>query len=842
MRQVLRHIARFAAATLMAALFSMVSHAQEAPIRFKIYNEAENNAPFDNVRLWIFGSEREGQQAYMAWKEIKKDEVLGAVFEPEGYLLYLDLAGRGADYQTEDYYSTLGSALIISNVSPYVEKFISFKGKEEFKVALNISHTIEESLVVGKGKGVTRRQPPEDEGDTLDLKFLPYIFPEEMRLGRSDGRFVMQTFLAPIPEDYDDRDEGAESTITDTLEWRKVIVMDGLDYHKTQYRRMGYLPLDQMGEADTLYVIAQNTPILTEETKEAGCYDKLYKTQQVKDGVLVMGQIWFEDYNHVYHEDLVELSDTRRTNKPMQFLEYDSTPQELDPYSKYHIKNPKTESFDGSMDLNIQFEQGSSRVNPNDVQSMKMLDSLKNTFAQVFRIKGSWIREYSISGVSSPEGGYATNVSLAKERMYYINNQIKSQFPENRASGLRKDPDITSRVATWTEMADTLSALGYPDEASQIRAIVAAHPGNNDAQNPFIYKLPFYDTIIKANLGRLRVVKVDWVQQIRRKKTDQEVLDDFYKDPENKDITEYELWVLLQKLTKPEELEPVCRLAIEKDSYHKEKEHWLLPPNVLAGSYIRRGVVDTTILAPLIDETRRCNFPWNPYGMGNDKPSFILNPPELIVNQILMMLNGDYIGRAVDLAEMINTPEIMREHPEYEFLYAVVSCKGGYRKASDQYKNVLRNSTPRNKIIMDMAAGYFDLAIDELEEMDQDDPLIMYLKAQIACRKFYDDSNEKYDFNLMSTEAQDNAVRSLSDCFKKDPKYLEIAKRDWFIFKGLLKKAKKEYEEPGSVLRIQVADPGLSEAEKKALLRKGANHFEELTEEEQSLYLDLISQ
>ena len=844
MRQVLRHIARFAAATLMAALFSVVSHAQEAPITLKIYNSADGNKPFDDVNVFIFGTEKEGERAYNQWISLKKSsgDNLDLFFEPDGYVAHLDLAGHGANYQTADDYSLRGSILVITNASPLTESFIRLKGKSEISVYLEVVNTLDEAVVTGKGKARTKRQPPEDMGDSLDLKFLSYIFPEELRLGRSDGRFVMQSFLAPIPDDYDDRDEGAESTITDTLEWRKVIVMDGLDYHKTQYRRMGYLPLDQMGEADTLYVIAQNTPILTEETKEAGFYDKLYKSQQVKDGVLVMGQIWFEDYNHGYHEELVELSDTRRTSKPMQFLEYDSTPQELNPNEEYYIKTPKREPHEGMIDLNIQFEQGSARVNPNDAYSVYMLDSLRREIYNITKMKGSWLRSYNISGVSSPEGGYATNTTLADQRMRYIQSEIEAQIPANKKDGLQKENIVVkSRVASWSELADIIALEGYINEADQIRAIVAAHPGNNDAQNPFIYKLPFYDTIIKNSLPKLRVVKVEWKQEIFRKKTNEEVLADYYSNPTSKDITDYELWVLMQNLTKPEELEPVCQLAIENDSWHKPKERWLLPANVLASSYLKRGVVDTTILAPFIDDTYRCDFPWNPYGTAKGKPHFLVNPHELIINQILMMLKGEYYGRAADLAEMINTPAVLGLDPKYEFLYAVVRCKAGYWRTQEQYFNVLHDSTPRNAVIMDMAAGFFDLANYGLEDLDQDDPLTMYLKAQLPCRKFYDNT-ERSDFNLMSEKVQDDAIRILSKCFTADKKYLEIAKRDWFIFKDLLKKAKKEYENPGSVLRPESVDTGMSDAEKAALLRKGANHFDELTEEEQAIYLDLISQ
>ena len=73
-----------------------------------------------------------------------------------------------------------------------------------------------------------------------------------------------------------------------------------------------------------------------------------------------------------------------------------------------------------------------------------------------------------------------------------------------------------------------------------------------------------------------------------------------------------------------------------------------------------------------------------------------------------------------------------------------------------------------------------------------------------------------------------------------------MAASDFDIHEKLFEDAKKEYENPGSILPPEpepdVADQiaeklaNMTDEEKKALIMKGINHYEELTDEEILLY------
>ncbi len=835
MRPVSKHILQTAILALLLTLGSLGSASAQGyiPVHGKVYNTIdldEHGKPklFEDVIIYIYETEAEGKAALRRWTDARKvyDETGIFYFDPMGGL-EKNMEGTGGEYDLNEV-STEGALLFAVIANGYPAELMMVKNKSEINVRLAVAISLDAARIsagLGAKLPVT---PPVEKGDTLEIS-KGYKFPIE-HLGRPDGRFVMQSYLVSP--------EGG-----DTLEFRRVVAMDGLDFHKTQLRRMGYKP-----ENDILYVIAHQSPVLKDETEAAYISDKVYKTSDVRKGILIMASVWFEDYNHVYFKDTFEVADTRRLYRPMQFLEYTKEPAQLDPNDPVYMKYPRLERMEGEMQLPIQFAVGRASVDPKDEASMHMLDSLRRTVYDITHARNSVLRHFSVFGISSPEGGYAANVSLAKERVRYIEAQAKSQIPNERLGSLRTS-DTDARVATWEELADLLAADGHMIEAEEIRSIAAATPGNIDAQNPKIYKLPYYKTLIEAYLPKLRMVNFQWKQEISRKLTNEEILDKFYNDPDFREggpseFTPYEFWVLLQQIKDTEQLEQVCRRAIKQDSNKKREQRWPLPANILAASYLQRGVVDTTVLAPFVDEVpeagrtvARVDRPWK---VGDY--TFRLNPAPVVANQVLMMIRGEYYTRAVEIAEML------KNHPDYQLLYAVARCKAGYWDAASeegqQYYEMVHGSSPLNSVVMDLAKAYYFDAREGMEKLDEDAALTQYLEAQILCMEFH--ANMKDDsFNMMDEESQDQAIRHLVKCFRTDPSFIETARGDWYIFKGLFQKAKKEYDEPGSVLSDEVEFEGgmsidekidsMTEDEKMDIIKRG-NAGEELTNEEQAIF------
>lgn len=818
--------------SLVMVLMAGVARAQEYyNVQLEVHNSANNNQFFDEVTVYIFETEAEGRKAARLWDDLKKankDDGSAFYFDPlsiSSTATSRDLRGTSWPAVLKDVYST--GALLVATELGLSYKLEFVKGRRDIKVSLRAENVelLEASMLKATKGPRLPLVPPEDTGDTLTVP-ISYLFPKE-RMGKPDARFALQSFIMP-------------STGTDTVAFRKSIVMDGSEYHATQLRRMGY-----DGSRDPLFDIASKCDVLTDSTRFVTSVDKIFKGPKTKGGI-VKANVWFEDYNHVYHVDTVELADLRRMARPMQFLDYSIDAMNLDPNDPLYVKEPHTVKMDAELNLSINFAVGKATIDPNDTLSVQILDNLKSLVYAVTHTNGSELRGYKIQGVASPEGSYAKNVALARERMQYIKREVDSEIKPGAEIHYLHQPIVDAEVATWEEFADTLAKDStFLSCAEDIREIARKYPGSIDQQGAKIRQLPYYNTVVKDNLYRLRRVSFSYTQSVHRAMTVEEMFDKLRNDPMfkqggmNEQFMPYEFWVMLQHATDTLELENICRRAVAQDARNQQRREfrWPLPANVLAASLLKRKQVDTTILAPFIFEDEdRCN---RPYTLGENKA--LLNPTPVVVNQVAMMLQGEHFTRALQLAQLFKDSS----DPRLEQLYAITRCKAGYFKVNTEegrhYYELVRNTSPRNAIVMDMATGYMAEVPDFLDQMDPEDPVTDYLRAQYTCIQYFMDTNDN-TYNMMDEEAKLTSLRSLVASFNKDAKYIDIASDDWYIFKGLFENAKKEYEEPGSVLPPEVPEPQeLSEEEKQRILDLGnANKFDEMTEEEQDIYWKLM--
>jgi hypothetical protein len=405
-------------------------------------------------------------------------------------------------------------------------------------------------------------------------------------------------------------------------------------------------------------------------------------------------------------------------------------------------------------------------------------------------------------------------------------------------------PTAEAEVAGWDELADSLAVDStLLSEAAQIREIVQRYPGNIDQQGSKMHQLPFYNTLIKDNLSRLRKVTFFYSQSVFRAMTPEEMFDKLRNDPLFKQggaaeqFMPYEFWVMMQHVKDTTELETICRRAMEQDKKLQSRKEfrWPLPANMLAASYLAREKVDTSILAPYVFDDEKLN---QPYMLGENRA--ILNPAPLVANQVAMMLKAEHYTRALELAMLFKD----EADPKLQQLYSIARCKAGYYDSSTeegrQYYEQVRATSPQNAIVMDMANGYMVEVPDYLEQMDPEKPVTDYLRAQYYCIQYFMDENDN-TFGSMDEKVQKDAIRALVACFQKDKKYIEIAECDWYIFKGLYENALKEYNEPGSVLPPE-ADPTapdpletMTEEEKMDIIRRG-NNGELTTDEEWNLF------
>lgn len=808
MRRVLHILLLSLAAYLLAGV---CVHAQERIIiTGRVTNSGDSsNPPITDGGIHVFGylTVAEGRDAYKAAKAAKDSFSPGVVIEErvdaQGYY-EIRLPATGAILFWYEY---------LSDVEP---QLFEVRGRHNIDCKMDLKIQLEASKVTaGDGKRL-EVEPPEPEGNKLPV-IANWPVPDD-RPGRPDARLGLMVYVL-------------DQNRQDTLEFRQAIVMDGKEYHDTQIRRMGY-----RASRDTLLGIAEKYPEFNSSVEYVRINDTVYLDPPSKR-VFVEAKMWMEDYNLVYYTGGQQIIDTRRMRRPMRFLDYTLTSNDLD-FNEY-ARRAQREYVNAESRLDIKFLVGKAQVDSRDSSSMAQLDELRRT------IKGSQseessIKQFYIYGVASPEGNYTRNVALAGERMAYIRREVMNQMPKYVQE--RAYSETHSRVASWSELADSLHVDSLKREESQVRDIISRFPSSIDQQGTKIRQLPYYKTTIADHLAKLRYVDFKYVVEVFRELTPDEVVaryrnDKDYHDGKNgKEFTSYEFWILMQRLKDPGELESICKRAIR---YAKlQHDDWPLPYNILAVNKIKRGEADTTLLAPFVHETLRVNY--SELQMNGQWKLF--NPEQIVANQVVMMLLGEHYQRAVQIAEML------RDIPKYHELRAIARCLAGYfkpgRPGAGEIYDLLHESSPRNAVVMDLAMGYWSFLDEEVERLDPEDPVTDYLKAQYVSKRALVEGEA---FEFWDQKVQEQAIWDLSRAFTKDKRFVEIADGDFDMNEQLFKQALKEFEQPHSVLpenfgRAVPSTRELTEDEKVELIKKATYHPEDMTDEEWDLYFTVSGQ
>ena len=294
-------------------------------------------------------------------------------------------------------------------------------------------------------------------------------------------------------------------------------------------------------------------------------------------------------------------------------------------------------------------------------------------------------------------------------------------------------------------------------------------------------------------LPKLRSIQYSYIQEVHRELTPEEILTRYRTDEEyisgRKHFELYEYWHLFQMIKDQDELDALYKRAYE-ESKEVDGKGWVLAANGLAVSYIRKGIVDTSILAPFID-TRFHKTDMKITHM-NGITSEILNPQAVVANQLCMFLNANNYKRASVMAQLLPSSE------KNDTLKAFTMCLGGYyrggrtpeeRAEAKQTFDIVVNSSPLNKVVMYLAinsAGGNRMAEDALRALPPDDGLTYYLNAVIYSKKF--------EANLLDINSLMTATDYLKTAFYKDRKFIGIAAGDADIHKDIYQDAKSAFE------------------------------------------------
>ena len=640
--------------------------------------------------------------------------------------------------------------------------------KQTIDLSIDGGIALDEVEVVAESK---RPQPKPVAGKIVGNKLIvdnSVTIPNNY--GAANRRLIMQPYVL-------------DCTTEDTVRYIDPTVIDGVEYGLTQDRRMAYNMKN-----DILVPFINQRRALNEERFDLIVKDSV-PVPDPRRIYSVLTKVIIADYTHPTYQDEWKLT-TCKIKRPLQFLEFSFPDFALDP-NKYK-ETPRRERRNTAGNISLTFLVGKAQLDPEDPNNELQMNKLKNNLLEIINGEGTTLKEFKITGVSSPEGRYASNLALAKERTNFALQQITSVIPAEKWKRVYKHPTET-RVATWDEVADLLEQDSLLNEAEEIRAVTKKFK-NPDAQFATISRLPYYATTIKERLPRLRTVQYEYKHEIFRELNPDEILDRYQNDPNyregKKQFTRYEYWHLFQMVKDPKEAEKIFRRAYKEtmayDLKGKEKP-WILAANNLAIALLRRDTFDIEVLKPLVDITRKVNL----VDRFNDGISVIeteVNPEVVVANQLAMYIRAYNFDDASILAGLLPDTE------RFQMIKAFANCLGGYYdyrgaanvKESEERKKVfqlVKSSSPMNNIVMCMAMET-DLYNREAEKILKEMPvnaLTKYLKLVLFIR-----ANKLYEWSYDNALAFDEACKMLDEIIKMETKYHKIAENDGEISKEFM--------------------------------------------------------
>lgn len=658
-----------------------------------------NDETLQYVQVFAYNTVAEGRDAYNEAKLCFESE--SSWLSPKQYDALTDPSGY---YEV----TVADNGSILFYLDPYEPVFVQVRGKKKFNIQIEATQMLDEAELTAEGGKELREEETVVFGKTIQISKVYDFDMEQMgaveKLGKTNARLVAQMFIV-------------NADFKDTLQYYPPMIYDGEQFHKTQ---LHWSP-------DTLYRSAGKL----ETVADTLAFKGVFENNDEKNIYFAKAHIWIEDYIKTYYSDTINIMNTGRLQRPFEFLEYSFDECHLD-RQKYK-KDPRREQVDEAKNLSLKFEKNSAELNMSDSTTVADITQLKNTLKGICDDPTATLKELHVNGFSSPDGTYAKNLDLSKRRTQTVKSDLYSVLTRGTYERLYKTGD--GHVATWTDLADILERDSLVTEANGVRAIVEQYP-SIDQQGPRIKgQLPYYNELIVPRLDSLRTVKCEYSFEMLRFLEPHEILEKYQRDSLYRtgqtpmSLNEY--WHLFELIKDEDELEGIYKRAIAA-SIKSEKKPWPLPANLLAVSYLRKEKVDTMLLKPFLNDT---------YGANYEKKSMydvtkveeVINDEAIVANQVQMyMLAKDYESAAKWSSLIAN---------KYPMLRAVARCLGGkmnyYDPAEKESVDLIKNSSPRNEVIVNMFMKVFDsTTVAALQRMPADEPLTDYLKAQRLCRQY----------------------------------------------------------------------------------------------------------
>lgn len=382
---------------------------------------------------------------------------------------------------------------------------------------------------------------------------------------------------------------------------------------------------------------------------------------------------YFHDFIHVDTTTTEECPCDRAT--PLMFLSigsgaatYDCPPLIQGTTTEDDFKPIPSSSEPQTVDrqARLQFAKGSSHVDRHLGSNDSLLEYISTTVEDILFISDEdgmgarrRIDSVIVNGISSPEGGFIRNESLARDRAASLGNWILGEV--GKLGG--QHPRIISKgsVAPWDSVASYLyqkDSIEYADIIGRIREACANNSNYEAIQAAIGFRSG--DPVMEEALATLRKTEVRFFYQDISDPTEKMVLAT-YRAHQWEMMDAYYYWVCFrsQEVTKEEKIELAKYLLKWKEkrvnnftrntTYRNFDDYFdlVLPmaATMLVTDSIDLKIFNTDVLRPFIDpngRSQRGNEAYTTTVRGNVKVWKYINVDFILYNQILSLLGkGD---------------------------------------------------------------------------------------------------------------------------------------------------------------------------------------------------------
>lgn len=700
-----------------------------------VYNAAETKkrTPVTDAEVIVYSCKTIGEGEKFK-RELDSDNLEVAMFVDPETVTKIDHNG---------YYEILvpdnGALIFKAEMTKAV--MVNVNGQMKIDVNIDLGLKLDEVIVTGLR---TELQPEPAIGGLMgDLFIVSNTFQLPQQMGSEFSRLVIQPYTVMC-----------DGLNTDTIAYNKPIVIDGKEFRNAQLRKMGYVQ-----DRDPLERYVRKDVSLTNEKMNIE-WDDTVKVPNPAVNYSCYADFIVENMNALGYNKNFQIVSCKN-KRPMQFLEYSLIYKNMDFNSKYNRERAQIEKRNSADRVYLTFKVSSDKL-VDTPENMANMDKIKRKLRDIMNEPGATLKELYITGYSSPEGQYASNLELAKKRTDKIMDDVVSILPASVNRLLYKLPQAA--VKPWTEVVDMLKKDSLYKEAEGIENIIEKYPDNMDRQSIAVAKLPYYRSVIIEYLKELRQVEYSIKFEVYREPTDEEVWDVYKQKGMDGIYTRYEYWKLFQMIKDDKELEKFALKA-----YNESKEDpWPLAANIVAVQYLKRDTFDVELLNPLIDRTvyttnyERRNI--------DTRRMELVNPVEIVNNQLCMYIKAYNYSEASIMAQMLPDEE------QYDLIKAFAWAMGGYYKGgrtkeeverSKKTFEIVKNSSKRNEAIMYLAlenkAGNA-MAEKAIAELPSDEAMTWYLKSIVTARRG--------DTGFTDT------MMNLYQCFTLDKGFISTARND----------------------------------------------------------------